>query len=86
MTPASAFSKGSIALSAPGITMARSIPIPSETLQRWQEIVDLLAEIMRVPSALVMTRAYRGRCSHARPATNGCQQFRPRLWNSTSGS
>src|SRR5215510_14543695 len=29
-------------------------PVPSEIVQKWQEIVDLLAEIMRVPSALVM--------------------------------
>jgi PAS domain S-box-containing protein len=28
--------------------------VPSETIQKWQEIVDLLAEIIRVPSALVM--------------------------------
>jgi C4-dicarboxylate-specific signal transduction histidine kinase len=28
--------------------------VPSETLQKWQEIVDLLAEILCVPSALIM--------------------------------
>ena len=30
------------------------IHIPSEIVQKWQDIVDLLAEILRVPSALVM--------------------------------
>ena len=30
------------------------IQLPSEVIRKWQEIVDLLAEIMRVPSALVM--------------------------------
>jgi formate hydrogenlyase transcriptional activator len=30
------------------------IQLPSEVIQKWQEIVDLLAEIMHVPSALVM--------------------------------
>jgi PAS domain S-box-containing protein len=34
--------------------MPHSIQIPFETVQKWQEIVDLLAEIIRVPSALVM--------------------------------
>jgi PAS domain S-box-containing protein len=30
------------------------IQIPSQIVQKWQDIVDLLAEILRVPSALVM--------------------------------
>jgi hypothetical protein len=30
------------------------IQLPSEVIQKWQGIVDLLAEIMHVPSALVM--------------------------------
>ena len=30
------------------------IEIPSQIVQKWQDIVDLLAEILRVPSALVM--------------------------------
>ena len=34
--------------------MAHSIDVPSELVQKWQEIVDLLAEIMHVPSALIM--------------------------------
>ncbi|MGO4330988.1 ATP-binding protein [Cupriavidus sp. 2TAF22] len=34
--------------------MLHSIPIPPETVKKWQEIVNLLAEIMRVPSALIM--------------------------------
>jgi len=28
--------------------------MPSEIVEKWQEIVDLLAQIMHVPSALVM--------------------------------
>ena len=35
-------------------TQSSPRPVPSEIVQKWQEIVDLLAEIMRVPSALVM--------------------------------
>ncbi|MCO4863122.1 ATP-binding protein [Cupriavidus sp. WGlv3] len=35
-------------------TMPHSIQIPPETVRKWQEIVDLLAGIMRVPSALIM--------------------------------
>jgi PAS domain S-box-containing protein len=31
-----------------------AIEVPSEIVQKWQEIVNLLAEIMHVPSALVM--------------------------------
>src|SRR5215471_6892370 len=31
-----------------------TIPVPSDVIQKWQEIVDLLAEILRVPSALIM--------------------------------
>ena len=34
--------------------MPHNIPVPSETIGKWQEIVDLLAEIIRVPSALIM--------------------------------
>jgi PAS domain S-box-containing protein len=34
--------------------MPHSIQVPPETVSKWQEIVDLLAEIMRVPSALIM--------------------------------
>lgn len=34
--------------------MANSTDIPAETVRKWQEIVDLLAEIMHVPAALVM--------------------------------
>ena len=30
------------------------VQVPSEVTQKWQEIVDLLAEILRVPSALIM--------------------------------
>jgi hypothetical protein len=34
--------------------MPHPIGVPSEIVRKWQEIVDLLAEIMRVPSALIM--------------------------------
>jgi len=34
--------------------MPHPIQVPSEIIQKWQEVVDLLAEIMQVPSALVM--------------------------------
>jgi PAS domain S-box-containing protein len=35
-------------------TQSTQRQVPSEIVQKWQEIVDLLAEIMHVPSALVM--------------------------------
>jgi hypothetical protein len=31
-----------------------SIQVPSDVVRKWQEIVDLLAEIMHVPSASIM--------------------------------
>src|SRR5215471_3966058 len=31
-----------------------TIPVPSDIIQKWQEIVDLLAEGLRVPSASIM--------------------------------
>ncbi|WP_128943889.1 hypothetical protein [Bradyrhizobium zhanjiangense] len=31
-----------------------SIQVPSEIIHKWQEVVDVLAEIMHVPSALIM--------------------------------
>lgn len=31
-----------------------TVQVPPGTIQKWQEIVDLLAEILRVPSALIM--------------------------------
>jgi PAS domain-containing protein len=34
--------------------MPHSIPVSSEIVRKWQEIVDLLAEIMHVPAALIM--------------------------------
>jgi PAS domain S-box-containing protein len=34
--------------------MPHPIQVPSEIIQKWQEVVDLLAEIMHVPSALIM--------------------------------
>jgi PAS domain S-box-containing protein len=34
--------------------MPISIPVPPEIVRKWQEILDLLAEIMHVPSALIM--------------------------------
>ena len=35
-------------------TPAHSVEVPSEIMRKWQEIVDLLAEIMHVPSASIM--------------------------------
>ena len=34
--------------------MPHSTPVPPEIIRKWQEIVNLTAEIMHVPSALVM--------------------------------
>jgi GAF domain-containing protein len=34
--------------------MPASIQVPSDIVQKWQEVVDLLAENMHVPSALIM--------------------------------
>ncbi len=33
--------------------MSKSIQVPAETISKWQEIVDLIAEIMHVPAALI---------------------------------
>jgi PAS domain S-box-containing protein len=35
-------------------SVAHSIEVPAEIIRKWQEIVDLLAEIMHVPSASIM--------------------------------
>ena len=35
-------------------SVAHSIEVPSEIIRKWQEIVNLLAEIMHVPSASIM--------------------------------
>ena len=35
-------------------SVAHSVEVPSEIIRKWQEIVDLLAEIMHVPSASIM--------------------------------
>jgi hypothetical protein len=34
--------------------MPHSTPVPPEVVRKWQEIVDLTAEILHVPSALIM--------------------------------
>jgi hypothetical protein len=34
--------------------MPQSIQVPSDIVRKWQEIVDLLAAIVHVPSALIM--------------------------------
>src|SRR5258706_1166651 len=36
------------------LSVAHSIEVPSEIIRKWQEIVNLLAEIMHVPSASIM--------------------------------
>src|SRR5439155_25778868 len=35
-------------------SVAHSIEVPSEIIRKWQEFVNLLAEIMHVPSASIM--------------------------------
>jgi hypothetical protein len=40
--------------SARSLTMPHSIQVPSDIVRKWQEIVDLLAAIAHVPSALIM--------------------------------
>ncbi|MDB5605146.1 MAG: hypothetical protein JWP25_2046, partial [Bradyrhizobium sp.] len=37
-----------------GSSAARSIEVPTEIVRKWQELVNLLAEIMHVPSASIM--------------------------------
>ena len=37
-----------------GVDMPHSTPVPPEIIRKWQGIVDLTAEIMHVPSALIM--------------------------------
>src|SRR6476660_8674600 len=37
-----------------GSSVAHSIEVPSEIIRKWQEFVNLLAEIMHVPSASIM--------------------------------
>src|SRR6476660_1181026 len=37
-----------------GSSVAHSIEVPSEIIQKWQEFVNLLAEVMQVPSASIM--------------------------------
>src|SRR5207253_1696420 len=34
--------------------MPHSTPVPPEIIRKWQEIVNITAEIMHVPSALIM--------------------------------
>ena len=47
--------KQGVDISSPtGMKMRDGIEVPSEIIQKWQEIVNLLAEIMHVPSALIM--------------------------------
>jgi PAS domain S-box-containing protein len=36
------------------LSVAHSIEVPSEIIRKWQEVVNLLAEIMQVPSASIM--------------------------------
>src|SRR5262245_10894395 len=48
--------RASFALAMAGRSMDTldTIQVPSGVIQKWQEIVDLLAEVLRVPSALIM--------------------------------
>jgi PAS domain S-box-containing protein len=36
------------------VDVLNSMKVPAEVMRKWQEIVDLLADILRVPSALIM--------------------------------
>jgi GAF domain-containing protein len=48
-------SKGTHGLREVGLSMSTAvIQVPFELVQKWQEIVDVIAEIIHVPSALVM--------------------------------
>jgi transcriptional regulator with GAF, ATPase, and Fis domain len=44
----------SMSSSATTSMMPRSVQVPSEIVRKWQEVVDVLAEIMHVPSASIM--------------------------------
>ena len=47
--------KGTHGLREVGLSMSTAvIQVPFELVQKWQEIVDVIAEIIHVPSALVM--------------------------------
>ena len=48
-------SKGTHGLREAGLSMSTAvIQVPFELVQKWQDIVDIIAEIIHVPSALVM--------------------------------
>src|SRR5258708_4443838 len=38
----------------PSMNAFEIIQVPSEVIQKWQELIDLLAEVLHVPSALIM--------------------------------
>src|SRR2546430_4681797 len=44
----------SMSSSATTSAMSRSVQVPSDIVRKWQEVVDVLAEIMHVPSASIM--------------------------------
>ncbi len=55
-------------------SVALSIKVPSEIIRKWQEIVELLAEIMHVPSAVVMRAEASNSVfvsSHSKPSEAG---------------
>ncbi len=55
-------------------SVAHSIEVPSEIIRKWQEIVELLAEIMHVPSAVVMRVEPSNSVfvsSHSKPSESG---------------
>src|SRR6266404_2235952 len=54
MKPAASCSWSLLKDATRSLIMPHSLQVPSEIVQKWQEIVDLLAEIMHVPSALIM--------------------------------
>jgi PAS domain S-box-containing protein len=64
-------------------SVAHSIEVPSEIVRKWQEIVDLLAEIMHVPSASIMradpphTKVFVSSASEGNPCEPGALDTGP---------
>ena len=65
-----------------GPSKAHTIEVPSEIIRKWQEIVELLAEIMHVPSAVVMrvepSNSEVFLSSHCKPSEAGSALLRDR--------
>jgi hypothetical protein len=65
-------------------SVAHSIEVPSEIFRKWQEIVNLLAEIMHVPSASIMRvdpphiKVFVSSTSEGNPCEPGTPERKPR--------